>query len=57
MKQIISRGFNYQGQLGLGKGIRYVMDKFILIPNFKNKIISIDTNLAHNFALLEGILK
>lgn len=54
MKTILSRGFNYQGQCGLGKNVNFIIDRFQPIYNFNSRILSVDTNLAHNFALLDG---
>jgi len=53
MKRIFSRGLNYHGQCGLGKEIRYSIEKFSEV-DVSFPIKNVYANLAHSIALHEG---
>jgi hypothetical protein len=52
MKKIFCRGLNFHGQCGLGKHVKYSIDKFVEIP-LPVPMKHVYTNLAHSFALGE----
>jgi alpha-tubulin suppressor-like RCC1 family protein len=52
MKKIFCRGLNFHGQCGLGRDVKYSIDKFVELP-LPVPIKNIYTNLAHSFALSE----
>jgi hypothetical protein len=56
MKKIFCRGLNFHGQCGLGKKVKYSLEKFSEMPDFNLPIKNVYTNLGHSFALLEGIM-
>lgn len=56
MNKIFSRGLNFHGQCGLGKEVKYSLEKFVQIPNLNYKIDSVYSNFGQNFALLEGMI-